>query len=178
MKKTTLFVTVVSSLASLFFIPSTGYAQTNFDPATISDASFEAFLPTWEEGLNRFSNGDPALFKQNVSHSADATIFEAFGGYEKGWEKVGPMYDWAASQFKTSGPKLKPEYKYINIIVSGDLAYTAAIAQSVVQETAIEKGAPLRVTEIFRKENGAWKLLHRHADPLIEKKAPTPPLKK
>jgi ketosteroid isomerase-like protein len=29
----------------------------------------------------------------------------------------------------------------------------------------------LRVTHLFRKENGEWKLLHRHADPLIGKTA-------
>jgi ketosteroid isomerase-like protein len=37
---------------------------------------------------------------------------------------------------------------------------------------------PLRVTHIFRKEDGAWKMIHRHADPLIDKTAPATVLKK
>lgn len=43
-----------------------------------------------------------------------------------------------------------------------------------------DKPAPiaLRVTHIFRKEDGVWKLVHRHADPLIGKTAPATVLRK
>jgi hypothetical protein len=29
-----------------------------------------------------------------------------------------------------------------------------------------------RVTMVFRREDGAWRLAHRHADPLVEKQKP------
>jgi ketosteroid isomerase-like protein len=37
---------------------------------------------------------------------------------------------------------------------------------------------PLRVTNIFQKENGEWKLLHHHADPIMNKTAPAAVLEK
>jgi ketosteroid isomerase-like protein len=64
--------------------------------------------------------------------------------------------------------------------VSGDLAYTVAIERSEVRVAGQDKPAPmaLRVTHIFRKEDGAWKLVHRHADPLMNKTAPGAVLEK
>ena len=177
MKKIILFITVISSFVFLLSIPSKGYTQASFDLATITDSSFKAFLPKWEQYIDSISSGSPTLVKENASHSNDITIFGAFGGYEKGWEQVGPRYDWAAAQMKGSQPK-KSKIEYIDIIISGDLAYTVALASVVQGATNSEKDLKLRVTEIFRKENGSWKLLHRHADALIEKKAPTAPVKK
>jgi ketosteroid isomerase-like protein len=151
-----------------------GYTQTEIRPTAAGDSNVQAFLPQWEAAQSRFVNGDPTLWKRNASHRDDATVLGAFGGYEKGWNDVGPRYDWASSQFKESGAKMKVEY--LNTGTSGDLAFTVSIErQEEVRLGDQRKPAPraLRVTQIFRNEDGAWKLLHRHADPLLEKKAPS-----
>ena len=50
------------------------------------------------------------------------------------------------------------------------LAYWTGIQHSIVKMKGQEKDVVfnLRVTEIFRKENDEWKLMHRHADKLAE----------
>ena len=171
--KKTLYIGVICCTGFLSSAPFLAYSQ-YINPAAITDSSFKAFMVTWEQCINRFINGDPTLWKQNSSQTDDATIFGAFGGYgEKGWKDVGARYDWASSQYKNSGAKIKIEY--LSVIVSSDLAYTVSIERSEALLGDMKNTAPrvLRATQIFRKENGEWKLLHRHADPLIEKKAPT-----
>ena len=161
-------------LLALLIPAALGQTQTQVRPDATSDSSLQTFLNQWEEAQAHFINGDPTAWKQNASHRDDATVLGAFGGYEKGWKQVGPRYDWASSQFKSGGAKIKVEY--LNSGVSGDLAFTVAIErQQGVHLGDQENPSPraLRVTQVFRKEDGAWKLLHRHADPLVEKKAPS-----
>ena len=136
------------------------------------DAEFASFLEAFETAQEAFINGDPAAWKANASQGIDATIFGGFGGFEKGWGQVGDRYDWAASQFRASGATEVIEY--LSTGVSGSLAYSVAIERSRVRiGNASDAGElALRVTQIFRKENGSWKLLHRHADPMLERKAP------
>jgi ketosteroid isomerase-like protein len=144
----------------------------------VIDPSLQAFLPQFEEGTNGFINGDPTLWKQNASQRDDAMIMGAWGAYEKGWDEVGPRYDWAAARFTESGAKVQVEY--LASTVSGDLAYTVAIERSEVRLVDQDKPVPmaLRVTHLFRKEDGAWKLVLRHADPLMGKTAPATVLQK
>ena len=147
-------------------------------PASDAQASFNAFLPRFEQGLNDFINGDPTLWKKNVSRRDESIIMGAWGAYERGWKEAGPRYDWAVARFRKSGAKVQPEY--LATVVSGDTAYTVAIERSVVRLADQDQPAAmaLRVTHIFRKEPDDWKLVLRHADPLTEKTAPATVLKK
>jgi ketosteroid isomerase-like protein len=143
-----------------------------------NDADFRTFLREFERGVGGFINGDPALWKQNASHRDDVTIMGAWGAFEKGWTEADRRYDWAAARFTKSGAV--PRIEYIASDVSGDLAYTVAIERSAVRVVGQSGTAamPLRVTHVFRKEDGAWKLVHRHADALMDKTAPDSVLKK
>jgi ketosteroid isomerase-like protein len=141
------------------------------DAATSGDASLEAFLPQFETGTSGFINGDPTLWKQQASHGDDVTLMGGWGDYKQGWSAVGPHYDWAAARFRASGAKVQVEY--LASKVSGDLAYTVAIERSEPLLAGQDQPAPmaLRVTHIYRREDGVWKLVHRHADNLMEKTA-------
>ena len=141
-------------------------------PAAAADASLQAFLPQFEAGISHFLNGDPSLWKQQASRRDDATLMGAWGAYEQGWTAIGPRYNWAAARLRDSGAQVQVDYLASG--VSGDLAYTVAIERSEVRLVDQDHPAPmaLRVTHIFRREDGVWKLVHRHADPLMGKTAP------
>lgn len=137
-----------------------------------ADPSFNTFLMRFEEGISRFINGDAHHWKDNASKRDDVTVMGAWGDYEKGWQQAGPRYSWAAARFREGGAKVAIDY--VATGVSGDFAYTIAIERSTVRLAGMDEPKPmaLRVTHLFRKENGEWKMIHRHADPLMDKTVP------
>jgi ketosteroid isomerase-like protein len=147
-------------------------ASAGADTAPFDDAALRAFLPRFERATEAFINGNQQPWLGLASHSDDATIMGGWGAYERGWAEVGPRYDWAAARFKPSGASLTVEYLASGVSV--DLAYTVAIerAESLVVGQDKPRLHELRVTHLFRKEDGEWKLIHRHADPLMAKTAP------
>ena len=53
---------------------------------------------------------------------------------------------------------------------SGDLAYTIYIEPGEMQAEGSDELHPfaLRITQIYRREDGDWKIIHRHADRLLQ----------
>lgn len=139
--------------------------QTQSMPSQALDASFRQFLVQMEAATNRFLNGDATLWKELCSHQDDATIFGGWGGYERGWTELGPRYDWAAQRFVAG----ELTVEYIAIHVSGNLACSVALERSTVRlvDQTIAATMLLRVTHLFRYAADGWKLVHRHADPLL-----------
>jgi ketosteroid isomerase-like protein len=52
--------------------------------------------------------------------------------------------------------------------VTPELAYIVEVERYKAKVSGGEELAPiaLRVTSIFRREDGVWKIVHRHADPI------------
>ena len=141
-----------------------------------NEANFREFLVQMDEATRRVLNGDTGLWKELCSHADDATIFGGWGGFEQGWARLDAKYSWAAARFITG--ELALEYLVTN--VTGNLAYSVALERSNVRLIDQTSPAPmvLRVTQLYRYEEGGWKLLHRHADPLMNITLPAAVLQK
>ena len=107
-------------------------------------------------------NGDPAPRLAMTSTEDPVTVFGAKVPVRSGWDEVSETLRWLAARWSDS---TNYRFEVVAADVSGDMAYLVGfehVANSVV-------GVPvepytLRVTHIFRRENGEWKIAHRHAD--------------
>lgn len=52
--------------------------------------------------------------------------------------------------------------------VVGDMAYTAGLEHTSASVDGQPRSYTLRVTQVYRREDGDWKVAHRHADTVSE----------
>jgi ketosteroid isomerase-like protein len=108
-------------------------------------------------------NGDSEPRKMLWSHEDPVTVLGA-AKTVSGWRAVNDLFDWLASNF-SNGTSYDLDITAAD--VSGDLGYVVGLEYSTASVGG-DAPAPiaLRVTLIFRREDGEWKEVHRHADPI------------
>jgi ketosteroid isomerase-like protein len=133
----------------------------------MSEASdfLKSVLPRLTEVEDAFHGGDAGPRKAMWSHNDPVTLFgAAYSG--SGWEQIGPVFDQLAKEFSNFSSS---EIEIVAADAKGDLAYFVAIEHTTVSiQGRPPKPYKLRVTTIFRREQGEWKPVHRHADPVPE----------
>src|SRR5512143_2051084 len=104
----------------------------------------------------------PAFVKPRPPFTTATPFGAAFAA--SGWSPISKIFDTLASRFSKCRSW---EYEIVAADASGDLAYIVGIEHTTA---AVGGAAPepyrLRVTTNFRRENGDWKVVHRHADPV------------
>jgi ketosteroid isomerase-like protein len=124
----------------------------------------EQVLRDWHEAHVTFMKGDPEAVKAVWSKRDDVTVANPFGGVFRGWQQVGAAIDRSASSAGDGGVS---DFEVVAKYVTNGLAYVVQLEHytSTTKTGGHEQVAfSLRATMIFRPEDGAWKLLHRHAD--------------
>ena len=137
--------------------------------------NFERFLERYEAANTAFVNGDAGPWSTIAAEKDPVSIFGGFGGLgETGVAEVNERYALAARAFQPSGADV--EFEYLVKDVRGRLAYTVAIERASVLYTGHTERRPqvLRSTMIFRFDRGGWKIVHRHADTMIDLQLPMP----
>jgi hypothetical protein len=79
-----------------------------------------------------------------------------------GWNEVSRLFGWLGSGFSAC---TSYRFKLVAAGVGGDLAYTVGYEHtSVCWDGVPMEPYILRVTHAYRREDGEWRIVHRHAD--------------
>jgi|SRR5215212_4170231 ketosteroid isomerase-like protein len=123
----------------------------------------DELIERYHLALGEFMKGSPEPAMTLWSHRDDATLTNPQGSTARGWDEVAEAMERAAST-RRDGRFLgfEPLAKY----ATADLAYVVEVERLEAKVHGGEVMSPyaLRVTMIFRPEEGAWKVVHRHAD--------------
>jgi ketosteroid isomerase-like protein len=125
----------------------------------------DQFVDQYHGALDEFFRGNPEPAKLLCSHREDASLANPFGPVAVGWSRVAETMERAASNYRDGGAT---GFETLTTYVTPELAYLVGVERFEAKiggnkETA--SGA-LRVTSIIRPEDGGWRIVHRHADPI------------
>lgn len=132
---------------------------------------FLAALAQIDAAQLELQNGKPAAFKALWSHADDITLSGGFGGtIEKGWEQISRRLDWVGAQFSNGTNTIER----VSAKANGDLGYVVQMEHIRFKVPGQEKESSrdYRVTMLFRREAGGWRIIHRQADSQMVKQAP------
>jgi ketosteroid isomerase-like protein len=112
------------------------------------------------QALEEVANGDARSMADVWSRGDDVTTMHPIGGREEGWEAVEGSWEGVASA-SADGTITRTDQV---VRVTGDLAYelcTESLSWTFGGEPMSLEG---RATNVYREENGEWKIVHHHAE--------------
>ena len=125
----------------------------------------DELIDQYHIAIDEFLKGNPKPVGKLHSRQDDVTLANPLGPPAHGWDEVGATIERAASQFRDGrlvGVEILEKH------ATPEFAYTVWLEHAEGKAGGREDIAPstLRVTMIFRPEDGTWKVVHRHADPI------------
>jgi ketosteroid isomerase-like protein len=124
---------------------------------------FDAFFEQRQKAASAYVGGDGGLVDALVPHEGDASFLSPGGDSVAGAKSVAARYLKDAKGFKPGG---KSQFEVLQKASDGKLAFWTGYQVARVQIGEMPKPMDMRVrvTEVFRKIDGDWKMIHRHAD--------------
>jgi ketosteroid isomerase-like protein len=111
-------------------------------------------------GLNRMANGESDTLAVAWVQNDSVTTMHPIGGREVGWKAVEESFNQVAGVASDGKIELKDQL----IQVLGDAAYEVGIEAVQFKMAGQEIKGETRVTNIYKKDGGTWKMVHHHAD--------------
>lgn len=106
--------------------------------------------------------GDAEPMAAVWSHADDATYMSPFGELLVGWDAI--RGSWQSQAEQGLGGEVRPED--LNFFASDSLGCVVGFERGSITVDGEETPVDIRATSLYRLEDGAWKMVGHHTDPL------------
>jgi ketosteroid isomerase-like protein len=131
-------------------------------------SELDEVIEDYHRANNEFVRGNLEPLRRVFSHRDDVTLLNPRGALARGWEKVSWIQERAMAIY-SGGEYSDGEstgFDRITTSVTPQLAFMAEVERYRARDNGSGEviSFALRVTTVFRPEDGIWKVVHRHAD--------------
>ena len=128
-------------------------------------AGLAAAIAQSHRALRAILNGDPTLYEALFADRDDITLGNPFGPYARGRAAVSKTLAGAAAKYR-DGEVVGVDR--VATYANGDIACVVEVEHDRAKVGAGNEPAEfhVRVTSVYERLNGQWRLVHRHADPI------------
>jgi len=131
-----------------------------------SSSEVAAVIARAAEAHKQLMRGDIAAYLAAIEVAPDFILMDPFGGAPTGapkseahWQRIGRFFhEGRDADFKPIATYRSDD---LIVLVANEYAHVG-VGSLPAQDWS------LRVTLVFRRDDGAWRLVHRHADPLVK----------
>jgi ketosteroid isomerase-like protein len=103
-------------------------------------------------------NGDAGPRRAIWSRKDPVTVLGAWKN-ANGQQELDELFDHLADSFSDC---TSYEFELLEAEVLGDTAYTVGFEHTSASVNGVPRSYTLRATQIYRREDGAWRVAHRH----------------
>lgn len=116
--------------------------------------------------LNQLLRGNPSPMSDVWSHGADVSTMHPIGGREVGWDQVWQVWQQTSQGLAQVdlGEVTVPDL--VVLPLGDDTAYTLGTEQISANAGGQSVSVGARATNVYRREDGEWKMAHHHGDTL------------
>lgn len=107
-----------------------------------------------------FVRGDASRVVALSAQRGPVTLFDPDGGLSEGADEINRVNARAAARF---GSRSHTELDVKDRCTSGDLAFWTGYQDAEIETGGKLRSMHLRITEVYRRMDGEWRLVHRHA---------------
>jgi ketosteroid isomerase-like protein len=125
---------------------------------------FRAFLARQAEAEAALVQGDPEPRMELWSRRDPVSVAGAWGVNRTGWDELSRTFRWVADRL---AQETYTDFRWDIEVADarGDMGYTLGFERfdHHTEDGSVEPFT-VRVTHVYRREDGEWKIVHRHGD--------------